>query len=404
MKKINKFLILIGLISVVFSCGKKEDDVYFITDKKIESKEELEKIKDEIRNGNMQNDEINIDELINVYQLRDKHLETLSKVLQEDINSKIGIYNKFLVTYKPFFFNDEFYYAYKEAFLDNKNNFVKSDDKKVNQFLLKVSKIDYTELETSLKNLEKYINEAPKYESYDKYASEVSTAYKNWKANTERIINYYKSGEYKKDGFLKGQNLNKEYVLSINNRKETFKNFYKYNSELKYELEKTYVIRYKKRNDFMGDLHALNLLMTIFNDRMYDWYELSNLKKLNMVFSLPSSVKNREKYISDLKKINEATKRIIENLKSREINFEELDYVNKDIYKDMIKQGEENIKLAEKIISNIEKNKFDEVNKDGIDYMNNRISVEISLKKKIIDMEKLERSIKNRKEAKKSIN
>ena len=70
----------------------------------------------------------------------------------------------------------------------------------------------------------------------------------------------------------------------------------------------------------------------------------------------------------------------------------------------MIKQVEENIKLAEKIISNIEKNKFDEVNKDGIDYMNNRISVEISLKKKIIDMEKLERSIKNRKGAKESIN
>ena len=144
--------------------------------------------------------------------------------------------------------------------------------------------------------------------------------------------------------------------------------------------------------------------MTIFNDRMYGWYELSNLKKLNMVFSLPSSVKNREKYISDLKKINEATKRIIENLKSREINFEELDYVNKDIYKDMIKQGEENIKLAEKISSNIEKNKFDEINKDGIDYMNNQISVEISLKKKLIDMEKLERSIKNRREAKESIN
>ena len=67
-------------------------------------------------------------------------------------------------------------------------------------------------------------------------------------------------------------------------------------------------------------------------------------------------------------------------------------------------QNEGILAAITKIISNIEKNKFDEVNKDGIDYMNNRISVEISLKKKIIDMEKLERSIKNRKGAKESIN
>lgn len=62
---------------------------------------------------------------------------------------------------------------------------------------------------------------------------------KIWKSKADNSENYYRSGDYKKDNFAKGKTLNSEYLESIKQRKEKYRELNKiFIFKLKYLLKK----------------------------------------------------------------------------------------------------------------------------------------------------------------------
>lgn len=371
----KKMLILFILSIVVLSCGKKEEEVYFITNKKIESKEELEKIKDEIRKEKeKKSEEMTVNEMIDFSNIPERYIETMLK-LKNDTQHKMRVYNYFLRDYGYFLDKNIFYRSYSKVFIDEKDNFIKADKIKIEEFLSKISKVDLKEKEKvneSIKNAEKFVNIEPKYEKYDELIPKLIEEIRNEEQITEEIKNYYKTEEYKKDDFKKGNELNQKYLEILKNLEEKHRKIGKYNSELKFVYVKDKIMRYKAEQlYFLAEIEKLNTLNEMFLFKIYDWYSLS--KKNTEI------IKNQSQHIEDLKIIQREIKKVILSVKEKENSSEFKIAINENLYEKIMKKVEENDKLSEKIIEKLDKKDYTVFRDEGIDYRNNYVFIEKSI-------------------------
>ena len=367
MKKINKFLFLAILLLLVLSnCQKKEKKLDNIQNKKIEN----------VSNQDITR-EISFGEMMDFEQIPKNWKEEFAKIAESmpryDNNfTKINIY----------FYEEDFFYDYKKIFLDDNNNFVKPDEKQINEFLKTVSEKRFSDFDNVIQALEK---ENKNDKLFNKLTGNWIESLKNWKSKVDNLENYYQSGDYKKDNFAKGKTLNSEYLESIKQRKEKYRELNKiFLFKLKYLLKKTVVFYADQQygNDTpIVDLFKESLLIDIFCYKLYDWNEMYNAKE---AFEVPVEEKNREKYLQDLKKIQSEIKKLSDTMENKEYKFmNSKTIINKENYLLVKKENEVNLELINQIMSDIESKKYTDINAIGVLLIKRNYEIEQVIRKEI---------------------
>ena len=224
MKKINKFLFLAILLSLVLSnCQKKEEKLENAQNKKVENVSNQDVLR-----------EISLDEMMDF-----EHIPKNWKEEFREIAENMPNYDNNVTKIILYFYEKDFFYDYKKIFLDDNNNFVKPDEKQINDFLKMASEKKFSDFDSVIQVLEK---ENKNDKLFGKLTGNWIESLKIWKSKADNLENYYQSGDYKKDNFAKGKTLNSEYLESIKQRKEKYRELNKiFIFKLKYLLKKTAV-------------------------------------------------------------------------------------------------------------------------------------------------------------------
>ena len=192
MKKINKFLFLAILLSLVLSnCQKKEEKSTNTQNKKVENVSNQDVLR-----------EISLDEMLDF-----EHIPKNWKEEFREIAENMPSYGNNVVKISMYFYEKDFFYDYKKIFLDDNNNFVKPDEKQINDFLKMASEKNFSDFDSVIQVLEK---ENKNDKLFGKLTENWIESLKIWKLKADNLKNYYQSGDYKKDNFAKGKTLNSE--------------------------------------------------------------------------------------------------------------------------------------------------------------------------------------------------
>ena len=140
MKKINKFLFLAILLSLVLSnCQKKEEKSTNTQNKKVENVSNQDVLR-----------EISLDEMLDF-----EHIPKNWKEEFREIAENMPRYGNNVVKISMYFYEKDFFYDYKKIFLDDNNNFVKPDEKQINDFLKMASEKNFSDFDSVIQVLEK---------------------------------------------------------------------------------------------------------------------------------------------------------------------------------------------------------------------------------------------------------
>ena len=367
MKKINKFLFLAILLSLVLSnCQKKEEKSTNTQNKKVENVSNQDVLR-----------EISLDEMLDF-----EHIPKNWKEEFREIAENMPRYGNNVVKISMYFYEQDFFYDYKKIFLDDNNNFVKPDEKQINDFLKMASEKNFSDFDSVIQALEK---ENKKDKLFGKLTGNWIESLKIWKLKADNLKNYYQSGDYKKDNFAKGKTLNSEYLESIKQRKEKYRELNKiFIFKLKYLLKKTavfYTDQQYGNNTPIGDLFKECLLIDIFYYKLYDWNEIYNAEE---TFEVPVEEKDREKYLQDLKKIQSEIKKISDTMENKEYEFiNSKTIIDKEIYLLAKKENKANLELINQIMSDMENKKYTDINAIGILLMKRNNEIEQVIRKQL---------------------
>ena len=367
MKKINKFLFLAILLSLVLSnCQKKEEKSTNTQNKKVENVSNQDVLR-----------EISLDEMLDF-----EHIPKNWKEEFREIAENMPSYGNNVVKISMYFYEKDFFYDYKKIFLDDNNNFVKPDEKQINDFLKMVSEKKFSDFDSVIQVLEK---ENKNDKLFGKLTGNWIESLKIWKSKADNLENYYQSGDYKKDNFAKGKTLNSEYLESIKQRKEKYRELNKiFIFKLKYLLKKTavfYADQQYGNNTPISDLFKESLLIDIFCYKLYDWNEIYNAEE---TFEVPVEEKDREKYLQDLKKIQSEIKKVSDTMENKKYEFiNSKTIINKEIYLLAKKENKANLELINQIMSDMENKKYTDINAIGILLMKRNQEIEQVIRKQL---------------------
>ena len=280
-----------------------------------------------------------------------------------DIKNKKSEYKLFLVGYAYSSNRDAYYSVYRSSFLDENNEFVKGTEKNIEDFLVyeKVMSIGLEKFYKELEELEKIVKKEPKLVEIDTYGQDWINVLREERAKIKEIKNYYETGEYKKDNYSKGKSLNDEYLKILQKRKQAFRKLNKKIKIEEYNDEKNIVSNSKFSDNLYINLRKLNLLIKIFNDRLYDWNEVPIGKNEKFI-----DIKNQGRYRAELEKILTEIEKQLN--KTKELGTDDrIDSMRlrKDVYLKILEQGDESVKLSKEILNRIKNKNYGNLNELG---------------------------------------
>ena len=338
MKKINKFLLLAILLLLFLSnCQKKEKN------------QKMSKIENE---SEQIFDDVSSDKLLELDNMSEEEKKELLEMSEK--NEKLDIYFKNWMEIVKYFYLIDVYEDYKNTFLDENNNFIETDESKINKFLLNLSEVDFENLDNAIQKLKSEIEKKPKYEKADKLMEDWVKSLVIWKSKLKEIQEYYESKEYKKDNFSKGKKLNTEYLKNVEIQEKKAKNIAKFNFKSRYLPEKEIA---------MINLLKLNVLFEIFYNELNDWKIVDNS---DADFNILAGNKYNSQYLKKLKKIQSEIIRILEEIKEKKYNFNTSEVsIDKKMYFLVVGEYQKELKLLNEIISDIENNNYEKVNENN---------------------------------------
>ena len=230
-------------------------------------------------------------------------------------------------------------------------------------------------------NLEKVEKKEPKLAELDKYVQDWINVLREERTKIKEIRSYYETGEYKKDDYSKGKILNDEYLKILYKRKQIFRTFNKKVKEEDYEEEKTIISNSISDDNLYMNLRKLNLLMGIFDDRLYDWNEVSIGKdeKFNI------DIRNQKRYRAELELILAEVEKQLK--KTKELTTDSKIHsmhLKKDMYIKILEQGDKGVELSKKILDKIDNKNYDNLNALAVDNVVNTLEMYINIRQNLI--------------------
>lgn len=230
-------------------------------------------------------------------------------------------------------------------------------------------------------NLEKVEKKEPKLAELDKYVQDWINVLREERAKIKEIRSYYETGEYKKDDYSKGKILNDEYLKILYKRKQIFRTFNKKVKEEDYEEEKTIISNSISDDNLYMNLRKLNLLMGIFDDRLYDWNEISIGK--NEKFNV--DIRNQKRYRAELELILAEVEKQLKKTKELTTDSKIYSmYLKKDMYIKILEQGDKGVELSKKILDKIDNKNYDNLNALAVDNVVNTLEMYINIRQNLI--------------------
>ena len=230
-------------------------------------------------------------------------------------------------------------------------------------------------------NLEKVQKKEPKLAELDKYVQDWINILREERAKIKEIRSYYETGEYKKDDYSKGKILNDEYLKILYKRKQIFRTLNKKVKQEDYEEEKTIISNSISDDNLYMNLRKLNLLMGIFDDRLYDWNEISIGK--NEKFNV--DIKNQKRYRAELELILAEVEKQLK--KTKELTTDSKIHsmhLKKDMYIKILEQGDKGVELSKKILDKIDNKNYDNLNALAVDNVVNTLEMYINIRQNLI--------------------
>ena len=300
-----------------------------------------------------------------------------------DIRNKKGEYSLILSGYAYSPDKDAYYNVYRSSFLDEKGNFIKGTPKNIEDFLVyeKVMDVGLETFYKEIDNLEKVEKKEPKLAELDKYVQDWINVLREERTKIKEIRSYYETGEYKKDDYSKGKVLNDEYLKILYKRKQIFRTFNKKVKEEDYEEEKTIISNSISDDNLYMNLRKLNLLMGIFDDRLYDWNEISIGK--NEKFNV--DINNQKRYRAELELILTEVEKQLK--KTKELTTDSKIHsmhLKKDMYIKILEQGDKGVELSKKILDKIDNKNYDNLNALAVDNVVNTLEMYINIRQNLI--------------------
>lgn len=229
--------------------------------------------------------------------------------------------------------------------------------------------------------LKKQKKKEPKLAELDKYVQDWINVLREERTKIKEIRSYYETGEYKKDDYSKGKVLNDEYLKILYKRKQIFRTFNKKVKEEDYEEEKTIISNSISDDNLYMNLRKLNLLMGIFDDRLYDWNEISIGK--NEKFNV--DIKNQKRYRAELELILAEVEKQLK--KTKELTTDSKIHsmhLKKDMYIKILEQGDKGVELSKKILDKIDNKNYDNLNALAVDNVVNTLEMYINIRQNLI--------------------
>lgn len=229
--------------------------------------------------------------------------------------------------------------------------------------------------------MKKYKKKEPKLADLDKYVQDWINILREERAKIKEIRSYYETGEYKKDDYSKGKILNDEYLKILYKRKQIFRTLNKKVKQEDYEEEKTIISNSISDDNLYMNLRKLNLLMGIFDDRLYDWNEISIGK--NEKFNV--DIKNQKRYRAELELILMEVEKQLKKTKELTTDSKIYSmYLKKDVYIKILEQGDKGVELSKKILDKIDNKNYDNLNALAVDNVVNTLEMYINIRQNLI--------------------
>ena len=164
-------------------------------------------------------------------------------------------------------------------------------------------------------------------------------------------------------------------------RKQIFRTFNKKVKEEDYEEEKTIISNSISDDNLYMNLRKLNLLMGIFDDRLYDWNEISIGK--NEKFNV--DIKNQKRYRAELELILAEVEKQLK--KTKELTTDSKIHsmhLKKDMYIKILEQVDKGVELSKKILDKIDNKNYDNLNALAVDNVVNTLEMYINIRQNLI--------------------
>lgn len=358
MKKIFTICILILLAS---ACGKENTRNSGNTENAGTVKKNSEKIEE-----------------INLREVTLNDMENVEKVYREP--KKAEIYLDLIYEYTDYIYDNSFFFAYFENFLDEKNNLKQSSEinqEEISNFSRRIENIDYKKLKERIREAEDRIDREPQLGDIDETLPEFLKSLKEELKFLDEIREYYSSEKNIKEDYEKGRKINERYFEISIKSVVLFKEFYRNYQELKYAILKHYSLEMEKKGyNILADINNLYLLNEMFVDYFSDWKGVVTVGV--DIGDSGSRVKNLKK----LKDIQFTIKKIYSELDKNSLKVKEEENVDLAGLEKFKSVAKENIELGDTVIRKLESEKgmgYEEM----LEYSNNRTTMGIMTRDEI---------------------